>query len=472
MKQVKYILILFLIIIIGMVLRIPPADSIRNIDEVIARDVVGSMQARKDFNSDWKLSESPLPHDFGRFRYNFSSYLISARIFTPLDNNPEVRLISIRGFNVFLFAFGALVLWVCAIELGLSRVAGLILIILFALSPGGVHDAHMARPETFLTVLIIVYVYACVMVDKVGGVVGPLLAGVALGLLVSTKFTLSVMVVLFLSIVFFSKFPGSARRRFVKVFIFFISIICGFMLGAPYGIIDVSGYFDGVNELRRQYYSLHIPHSYVTGGSTFLWQLEFFLKVYGLVFLSPFIYLIYSTVTRNFEINKLAISVSGLIFFSLVATSSVFFERNFSPVISMFALSGVFLYDKLPKWNWIRLTFIVLLFSPFIYWTSQIYLVQQPRYSEKIDTIELDLSQKFNAKSVNHVMLNRGQSNCGLVRQLHFSDPTSVQVLEGFKGSGWEVVASIRSPFRWLPTSTLHTYLAPNVYWLYKTCEN
>lgn len=66
-----FFIALAIIILFGVFLRTPVTDSIRNIDEVIARDVVGTMQARGDFNTDWNIAVPRLPHDFGRFRYNF-----------------------------------------------------------------------------------------------------------------------------------------------------------------------------------------------------------------------------------------------------------------------------------------------------------------------------------------------------------------------------------------------------------------
>lgn len=45
---------LIIALLVGVLLRIPPDENIRNVDEIISRDVVGGMLDRKDFNPDWQ----------------------------------------------------------------------------------------------------------------------------------------------------------------------------------------------------------------------------------------------------------------------------------------------------------------------------------------------------------------------------------------------------------------------------------
>ena len=76
----KLIVIGIIILIVGTFLRLAPNENLKNIDEVIPSYATKGMNLRGDLNTDWKIAVPELPHNFGRFRYNFSSYILFTKI--------------------------------------------------------------------------------------------------------------------------------------------------------------------------------------------------------------------------------------------------------------------------------------------------------------------------------------------------------------------------------------------------------
>lgn len=394
---------------------------------------------------------------------------MSVNIFSPVLNDSEMRLAYIRGFNSVFYFVAALILYACIIELNNSRGLGVIGVLFFTVSPGLVHDAQMARPEAFLTFLMISYIYGCVVSYK-RWLLGAVIAGLCLGLMISTKFTLAIMAVIYLVPVVVVRLNNIKNGEVGSVTVFLGAIFLGLFLGAPYAFMDVRGYFEGVGELRKQYYSLHLPHSYVSGGGTLLWQVEFYFIYYGAVFLSPVVVLLRNGRAGDFRCVKLSICFAAIVFFLLVATPSVFFERNLSPAIPLFIMATIFIYGWLPSGYFVRMLFTIILFVPLFFWCWHIRNVQSPGYGKMIDVVETNLVNELSPKKISHIMLGSNPESCGLIRQLDFSDETSSEIRKKYMDEGWGRVGQIISPFNILPTSTLHTYLAPNVYWLYKAC--
>lgn len=412
-----------------------------------------------------------MPHDFGKFRYNFSSYLLVLRVYCGECKESSDRLAAIRGFNLWLFILGFVGLLGCVLALNFSKLAGAIVLLIYSLSPGNIHDAHMARPETFLSTLTILYLLLCIFYFNVGAYFFVLAAAFILGFAIATKFTFAILLALIMAFVFLREADGIFNLNLLKktfgilVFLFF-----GFSLGAPYALMDLQGYIDGVNQLQSQYYNLHLPHSYVGGGSTWLWQLEFFLKIYGLIMVMPVILIIYSIKNKILSI-EFYFAVCALLFICIFCRASVFFERNINPIIPLFALLAGFVVNR-ATFKKINMILIAVIIIPLAYWSYWIYAVQLKKYSLEIDKIEYGLRERYKPSRVVHQTMSGDVSGCGLIRFVDFSDQTSKESRKNLIANDWENISNFNGPFQWLPTSTLHTYLSANIFWYFKNCNN
>jgi hypothetical protein len=469
LRKIAIFATLCAVLITGLLLRSTPEDGkIKNIDEIISRDVVGGMLDRKDFNPDWQKVSPSLPHDFGKFRYNFSSYLLVLRFYCSEFKESVDRLAAIRSFNLILFAIGIIGLLACIEALNFSRLSGLIVLFIYSLSPGNIHDAHMARPETFLATLTILYLLMCIYYYKFNIYVFGLVASFVLGFAMAAKFTFVILMALIIFHIL-SVERGGIVILVARVLGVLLFICFGFSLGAPYALVDFQGYINGVTQLSHQYSNLHLPHSYVSGGSTWLWQFEFFFKIYGLIVILPFISIIFTLATKKLS-TEFYFSACALIFIFIFARASVFFERNLNPIIPLFALLVGFYINRMQFKRGIFFGFVIAI--PLMYWSYWVYGVQLNKYSLNIDKIEYGLIEKYKPVTIKHQAMIGDFSGCGLIRFVDYSDQTSRESREDLLANDWIIVFQYKGPFHLLPTSTLHTYLSGNIYWYLKNCTN
>jgi hypothetical protein len=208
----------------------------------------------------------------------------------------------------------------------------------------------------------------------------------------------------------------------------------------------------------------------VGGGSTWLWQLEFFIKIYGLIMVAPVILIIYSIKNQNISI-EFYFAVCALLFICIFGRASVFFERNINPIIPLFALLVGMVVSR-STFKKLNVILTVVIIIPLAYWSYWIYAVQLEKYSLEIDKIEYSLREVYKPNRVVHQIMSSDFTGCGLIRFVDFSDNTSKESREKLIANDWENISNIKGPFQWLPTSTLHTYLTANIYWYIKKCNN
>jgi hypothetical protein len=84
----QYGFLLMAILICGLFLRLPPSNIQKNVDEAIPLHVIAEMISRGDLNTDWKLASPPLSSESIKYRFNFSSYLMTGYLFTSKTNGP------------------------------------------------------------------------------------------------------------------------------------------------------------------------------------------------------------------------------------------------------------------------------------------------------------------------------------------------------------------------------------------------
>ena len=76
----KLIVIGIINLVVGSFLRLAPNENLKNIYELVPSYVKKVMNLRGDENTDWRLAVPELPYNFGRFRYNFSSFILFTKL--------------------------------------------------------------------------------------------------------------------------------------------------------------------------------------------------------------------------------------------------------------------------------------------------------------------------------------------------------------------------------------------------------
>jgi hypothetical protein len=340
---------------------------------------------------------------------------------------------------------------------------------MYSFSPGAIHDAQMARPETFMTAILIFYFYFIAVYTRLRHLSILFAAGIMLGLLVATKFTLIVFGASLLFVLFFNGQELFIKKIGVQLLFFAAAFFSGFLFGAPYVAADFWGYLDGIEEHKLAYHLHHPPHSHIDGGNTFVMQIEFYFKVYGLAFLSTFAILVMYLYKKVSNLTVIYAS-NSIIFFFLIGSASVFFERNLTPVMPIYFLMCGVLIHSVMNLRYLQRFLSLLFILPLFYWTLNIWYVQTKQYAVDIDKFEFEMIQKIRPKKIEHKAMVAEPNSCGLVRFLDYSDPWSKNSRIDYLSNGWVLVAKRVSTFTFLPTSTLHTYLAADIYWFMKKC--
>ncbi len=465
---VSLIVAIVLLAFIGLSVRKPVDESIKNIDERIPLGMHASMWSNNNLNTDWSSASPVLPYNFSKFRFNFSGYILGSYLLTPAEKDDTQHLSDLRMLNRCFFIVTLILFAVICSMLGISSVSTIVGLTILTFAPGLVHDSQMARPESFLTLLVCFLIFGLVFSKRIKSV-GYTITGIALGIGIATKFTFVLLSLLVLYAIFDSK------KDRIKNTVFFVAFtLLGFFLAAPYVVFDFQGFWRGIQSLNIQYSQSHFPHSIFDKSTSFFTQIPFFIKVYGFVFLSPLVMAVYCSrfpgKFKNTAGVLVSLAVVYVIFFVTLCLHSVFFERNFHPLILIMALSCTVIVEMVPRTMW-QLVIGVILFAPLIYWTYIINLVQYPSYHTQINNRLDELTKSLHTSTPIDVSLFSKIQSCGLIRQIDYSDKSSNDLRQAYLDQSYRICGSCISKFNALPTSTLHTYLDPSIYILYKPCN-
>lgn len=453
------IITMFVIVGIFFVLRIDNGVGIVNIDEVIPQFVSAAMQARGDLDTNW-FRVSELPDFFKIPSYTFSSYILFVHpilMFLPAD----LDLWGLRLVNLFL-QLGAVVFLALALRtLKWRRSSILVVLALFAVAPGLVQDAHMARPESFLVFLFAMVVYFSVQSQT--NAMNALLVGLAIGLGVATKVSfLSVLLIVGPTLLF--ETYQSPRLGF-RIFIFgLLGTVLGFIIGAPYALFNFDVLMNGIKVLLNQYSGAHPPHSSLTYS---YWGQMFWMIKYLAILYSPLI-IVGALICIFLKPKKVMLGLVLFIVFWLFyyATQKVFFERNLIlVVVSMVVLIG-FVVEKLPKTGFVMAAISLV---PMTFWSVQIAAQSRWDFSARAEWETANIGSKIYYQWV-YTPIDNSKTCSGVLGALDYNDDYSALFMAQRRDEGFKEIARFRGLFSIVPTSTLQTYLSSDV--VYFSCPN
>jgi hypothetical protein len=317
-------------------------------DEVIATKVVASLDANRDWDSNWARAD--LDSEFRYDQYNFSSYHYALYLFSLLvDALPgttsweaEREGLSLHRLFSALLAIVAVgqVAWLgrklAGPVAGVGAGAG------SALLPLLVQDAHYARPEAFVTVLTL-GVVALSWPQAVWSPRRLIAAGFVAGLLVACKVSMLALVWLpLVSLWPVREFRVGWTRATAAPVLVGMAVLVGFYLGAPYALIDPVAYLNGINHLMLQYAGLHPPYGLIEGGPVGVMLVRYAAATAGWAGLALGM-IGAASLVRSRQWAVLALIAGPLaVFCAYFSTRTVFFERNLSHVAPLACvLAGV-----------------------------------------------------------------------------------------------------------------------------------
>lgn len=440
--------------------------------------------------------------DYQAPQYNFSAYILSvAGVLKVLDALPIAEpppiQTTLRAYSAALGVLATFLTFVLArrlfgVGVGLSAAS------LTCVYPLLYQDSLYARPETFVTVLTLVFVLLlCVPSPGKARVFGAAFVG---GLMVATK--VSALVLLPWLILannrqdatggFFAEALAYVRRSLSCLGERWLPIIlgcaAGFAAGVPYALVDPAGYIEGVRFLQSQYSGGHWPHGYA-GGTTMerlAYAGAYFTYTGGVAVLTlSVIGAVRASRTRNFF--ALALFVVALATAVRFSSYAAFFERNVShvwPIILIFAAVGALGVSSLLPLTNPRLRAAAFAVSvglaalPAVRTTSTIVTEElMGGHLRRLDALRASVAHRYLAQNLSlawdaEAFNARRFSPCRpLVVDVAYPSrhPPGNEALE--RAQGYHRVAYLPSAFPGVPTSSLEIYFLPATLLVYRDVQ-
>lgn len=331
-------------------------------DEVIVSAVVGHMRQSGDWDTNWIKAEG-VPAEMRQDQYNFSSYHYAvyfayraAKLVPALDGWRSRE----DGFDLYRFvsvAFATLalvgILWlgwlaggqIAALLAGLAAMAAVL----------QVQDAHYVRPESFMTLLMVVVV-ALVWRSPRRSTGRLLLAGGLMGLLLACK--VSLVLVCWVPLLAAWCHGATWRERATLGTAVGGAMAAGFALGAPGAVLQPTKFLHGVDYLARQYARGHPPHGHIWGARVGDLEVQYIVATVGWVALALALLGAVVLWRRREKEALVLLALPPLLLLGYFGIQRVFFERNLSPVVPLLlVLAGVggaaVLKPLAPRWRWL-----------------------------------------------------------------------------------------------------------------------
>jgi len=475
-------------------------------DEVITFKVAERVAQKGTLDTNW--NDADLPQYFKYPQYNFSAYnLLSGGVLAAKDRlaphsrleaQPVLRLVS------GLFAIGIILLSAYLGTQLFNRATGVVAGLLVAVNPLLYQDGLYARPEAFVTLLVLLLL--CVLwTSKLSQMARLAFASAILGVLVATKISLLALVpLLFLAessignsgslysdvrdyiVACFRRLPGN-------LIVFPVPFILGFAAGAPYAIPNYKAFLYGFGKLNEQYTTGHWPHGQPDGTALerISYAFGYFFPTMGCaLFLLSAVAAIILLRERKFRLFFAFLSF--LLFFLWFASYRTFFERNFSHILPLFIILAAYgltwLMEMLAKarnavvrqgkWVLAAVVFALLAVPPALTSAKLRFFELPGQYKKRVEAMRRDMEDSNGAVLVRMdwtINLDSadsqfaGDCEARLLELLYAGDKYLPPVIEQFKRqNGYREVGVFESPYAGVSPSTLHTYFSPSRIYLLK----
>lgn len=458
-------------------------------DENIPANVVVHMLGEPTLDTNWKNAD--VHPDFRYPQYNFSGYMVFAAVAVLLSQvlpvlGDETTLGMLRAWSALLgvvavaqtFFLGRTLFGAAAGLLGAAFAAIALLLC---------QDSLYARPETFVTVLTLAYVQV-LLSPRLGPRARIVRASLLLGFLVGTKVSM-LMLAPGLLLAGRQSLPAAGswkawlraewerRRPVLRAALAWAPpcVALGFILAAPYALVNPRDYLHGLQTLATQYGGGHWPHGVPDGSAAqrLLFAGRYFTATLGLPLLLAMAIGAAGALRRR---DGDALLVFALFALTVLRFGSypTFFERNVSHVLPLglaFAGAGVLACAQWVRQPRARAALLagLLALTALPAWqaTSILRFDLLPGQADarlvaarKQVEAEYGLHARYAALTIAKQELLTDVAPCE-ANLLEVNDPGDRQTaaaIRDLEGRGFRVVHVAPTPFAHVPTSTLNTY--------------
>lgn len=473
------------------------AYAYRHPDEIITVAVASRIVDEGGVDTNWKLAH--VPEQFRLPQYNFSGYLLSgAAVLAAADavsGRPVDRFDVLRWWSALLGVAVVALTYAVGRQLHDAR-TGLVAAALAAISPLLFQDTLYARPETFVTVLTLAFVWLLGAPER--GRLRVLAASALLGVGIATKISLlALLPALALAPTPRPAGPAPSPRtalgyaracaaRLARELPWIgAGLVAGFVAGAPAAVRNVQDYLQGLHALTAQYTGGHWPHGVpeagLLGRLTYAWG--YFAGTHGaLLFACALAGVVVAL--RDRDLRAAGISLVAWAVAVRFGTYAAFFERNVSHVLPLLAVAAAhgtwWCADRAARWIPAPVGAAALLAATAYPAARTTYLIRfdelTGEHALRVDAVARGLESVQGARLYG---LDLAGSYGDLQRQLprscwpallSFQDPADARTVEVLRElearGGYAEIGRVPSLFEGIPTSTLNTYFIPRTVFL------
>lgn len=476
--------VLLLLMLLSVSLRWDAYPKTYFADELIPRAVVKHMQFSHSLDTNWENADWRGDFAGGFYKlkqYNFSSYhtaLLGLRELANLTDLHDVPDLVLYRSASLIFQLVCTVLVFATANRLAGMEAGLLAAAFMAVMPQPVVDAHYARPESFVMLLVALASWLALRAYTDRSWRYALPEAAIWGVAFACKFSFFPMVLL----------AGAAHLvRFHNPLILAVwcaSFVAGIAISAPYILLDMPGFLHGIQLLLGQY----APQERASGWLALLLPSAYQMFPYlGAFFSMPVLLVIgVSGFQRNaFQRNKLArcfawyAAAVSVFYILLFARQGVFFERNLSHLMPLWAIMfalGFLVVFQFIKDRWYFWLVAVLFFIWPLYLANQI----NEHFFSGIESVKQDvssyeegvLSQYPSAKVIPFKMMGENSlasfRSQDILRVPQHKLAGFVQVQAELEKYGFRRVAYIELPLLFLPYNQLQINQFPPAYTYYR----
>lgn len=460
-------------------------------DEGIALAVITHVFESHDDDTNWARTD--VFYKFKYDQYNFSSYYLFAAATEKLQGHTDFDLKHPTGFLLRnLRDLSAILGGLCVLFAGIlgwrmgGPICGITASLLTGCSVTLFQDSLYARPDAFVT-LVSLLVCLTLTSDKMHRSLVLTISGFLIGILIACKITfiLYFPFPLLLAPVFLST-PGDGDPKNPHLIYwagslgaYFLSVLIGFYVGAPYAVKYPWEYLNGLIYLFKQYSGGWGPNGLQDSAGIFerlSYSSSYLIYTVGYPALALSALGIVRLVTRR-DVRNILIFIAPLLTLIYFMQTKAFFERNFSQSLPMlFIMVGMgiqLLVAMIKNSKQLRLAVATLLlalsvFTPLSVTAKAIDPALDGRFKSEVDAKAKALSENgtlmvFYSWSAVQVKTLNGDFCGPYIYEAR--DFPNTPGLSNLLAGGYKLLGRLDSPFGDYPTSTLQTYLAsPMVY--------
>ena len=451
-------------------------------DELIPLAVIKHMQVSGTLDTNWEHADWRGDFAGGFYKlkqYNFSSYHTALYLFQTIANglSKDVSaLVVYRAFSLLCQLLAIFFVYRFTRNLYGER-AAIFSSAFLVIVPQAVVDAHYARPESFVMFLVALACWLAWKHCEQKKQSYALLEAVVWGVAFACKFSFMPMIMLAFAV------SCVIQKRWMHVLLWLIFFVLGVAISAPYILKDISGFLHGVGLLTTQYAAQEEQGGWM--GFPSARQIIFYLAVF---FTVP-VFLVMLVSGLQAKKNErlfftVAVAVSTFYLFAFAA-QGVFFERNFSHLLPLWAVlfgagSDVLLKRMKGSFSLLAMrSLLCLCVGWLLYLSVQIdkeLFLGLAGNKQRVADYESELLREFSSEKVIalNVMNLEGAARVSETVLLRVPMPKvdSTALIAGIlQEKGFERVATINLPLAFLPYSQLQINQLPPAYAYYRKTD-